>query len=83
MRIVSWILTVLFVVALAQTVFLLGEWLTTVAEASDGTILPGSGQGLGDAFAFLVLTLMLWNFARSARETAKARHHHHEGHPVH
>jgi hypothetical protein len=83
MRIVSWILTALFVVALAQTVVLLGGWMTTVAEAGDGTILSGAGQGFGDAFARLVLTLMLWSFARSARETVKARHHQHEGHPAH
>jgi hypothetical protein len=58
MRILSWVLTVLFVVALAQTVLL---------------FVPGIGDGFGDAFARLVLTLMLWCFARSARETAQAR----------
>lgn len=83
MRIVSWILTVLFGAVLAQTVFLIGDWLTTVAEAGDWTIFPGSGQGFGDAFARVVLTLMLWSFARSARETARARHHHQGGHLAH
>jgi hypothetical protein len=73
MRIVSWVLTVLFVLVLAQTVFLLGGWLTAVVEASDGTSVPGFGLGFGDAFARLMLTLMLWSFARSAREAVKAR----------
>ena len=73
MRIVSWVLTVLFVLVLAQTVFLLGGWLTAVVEASDGTSLPGFGLGFGDAFARLVLALILWCFARSARETVNAR----------
>jgi hypothetical protein len=58
MRIVSWALAVLFVVVLAQTLLLL---------------LPGFGEGFGDAFARLVLALILWCFARSARETVKAR----------
>jgi hypothetical protein len=65
---------------MAQTVLLLGQWMMAVAEASDGFGLPGLGQGLGEVLVFLVLNLMLWSFARSAREAVKARSAHQPAH---
>jgi hypothetical protein len=73
MRILSWVLTVLFVLVLAQTVFLFSSWLPAVAAADEGTGLAAFGEGVGGAFCFLMLTLMLWCFARSARESARER----------
>ena len=80
MRIVSGVLTVLSVLVAAQTAFLLGDWMMAVAEASDGPSLPGFGQALGKALVFLTLNLMLWSFARSAREAVKARSAHQLAH---